>query len=260
MEKQQILSTRTSDDKPLKERFVQIFFSVMIFTIMTMLFTTLFIFYIYGFLHDRFPLSDKTAIQMERNLFWIMVLIILTLVLLIYAFFTSLRFIKAYRWEFTRLEQDLERSSLYDDLTGIHNRRGFLTLAEQQRKIATRKKTHLFLIFCDLEGLKEINDTLGRKAGDEALIQTAEILKKTFRESDIIGRIREDEFIILMVDTEKHGPGLLMERVRKVLNEFNAKVALPSKLSLSIGCAEHAPESSLSLEELVDCANANIYE
>ncbi|MBN1902120.1 GGDEF domain-containing protein [Candidatus Sumerlaeota bacterium] len=120
-------------------------------------------------------------------------------------------------------------------------------LAEQQRKIAARKKGSLILLYCNLDGLKEINDSRGYKAGDEALIQTANILRKTFRESDIIGRIGEDEFIILMVDTEKRGTRIITERIQKVLNEFNANVAFPPKLSLSIGFVEHDPERPLSL-------------
>ena len=90
-------------------------------------------------------------------------------------------------------EEKLREMSLMDDLTGLYNRRGFLTLATQQLKIAHRLKQGLALFYLDLDRMKWINDTLGHREGDRALIDTASILRNTFRASDIVARIGGDE-------------------------------------------------------------------
>ena len=85
--------------------------------------------------------------------------------------------------------------SLYDELTQLHNRRGFDVLAEQQLKIANRTRNRTLLLFADVDNMKLINDNFGHQEGDKALIDTANILKKSTRKSDIIARIGGDEFV-----------------------------------------------------------------
>ena len=104
-----------------------------------------------------------------------------------------------------RLEPELHTISLTDELTGLCNRRGFITLAGQQLKIAARTKKDMLLFFADLDKMKHINDTLGHQAGDIALVEAAAILKEVFRESDIMGRMGGDEFAILAIDTTEIG-------------------------------------------------------
>ncbi|MEW6066755.1 MAG: GGDEF domain-containing protein [Nitrospirota bacterium] len=72
-----------------------------------------------------------------------------------------------------QLENELRELSLRDELTGIYNRRGFFTLAESQLKLANRLKKEMLLVFADIDRMKKINDTLGHKGGDEAIIETA---------------------------------------------------------------------------------------
>ncbi len=91
--------------------------------------------------------------------------------------------------------------SLVDDLTGIYNRRGFSALAQQELKKANRIKRGMLLLFADVDDLKKINDSLGHQEGDLALIETANLLKETFREPDIIARIGGDEFVVLAAET-----------------------------------------------------------
>jgi len=88
-----------------------------------------------------------------------------------------------------RMEEALRTLSLVDDLTGLYNRRGFLTLAEQELKIANRMNRGMFLLFVDLDYLKEINDSYGHKEGDQSLIAVANVIKDTYRTPDIIARI-----------------------------------------------------------------------
>ncbi|MCX7766224.1 MAG: diguanylate cyclase, partial [Candidatus Sumerlaeia bacterium] len=119
------------------------------------------------------------------------------------------------------LEEELRALSLNDALTGLYNRRGFFTLAEQQLKIAQRTRQGLLLMFADLDGLKWINDHLGHQEGDRALVTVAKILKECFRSSDIIARLGGDEFAVLAVASRKEGTATILERLQKKIAEYN---------------------------------------
>ena len=150
--------------------------------------------------------------------------------------------------------------SLRDELTGLYNRRGFMTLAEQQLKVANRAKKGLLMIFADIDGMKDINDTLGHMQGDSALIDTAEILRKTFRESDIIARYGGDEFIILSIENTESGAELFENRLREHLEYHNKHESSTYTLSLSTGFARYDPENPLSIEDLLVEADHIMYD
>ena len=158
------------------------------------------------------------------------------------------------------LEEELRVMSLRDVLTGLYNRRGFLTLAEQQLKIASRMQKGMLMIFADLDGMKQINDTLGHQEGDRALIDIAQILKKTFRESDIIARHGGDEFVILSLETPEFGADLLVNRLGEHMHYHNRYESRPYSLSLSMGFARYDPENPMSLHELLVKADSMMYE
>lgn len=122
------------------------------------------------------------------------------------------------------LEERLHILSLTDELTGLYNRRGFFTLAEQQLKIANRLKKGPVLLSIDLDDLKWINDTFGHVEGDRALKETAHILRESFRDSDVMARIGGDEFVVLqLVDEDSGAAETLTERLQNNLEVFNAK-------------------------------------
>ena len=160
-----------------------------------------------------------------------------------------------------RAEEALKAMSLRDDLTGLYNRRGFLTLAGQELKIANRMKRRIFLLFTDLDDLKVINDTFGHLQGDQALIDTARIMKETFRDPDILARIGGDEFVILgIAAASETGPELLMKRLQKNLDLFNEKTDHPYQLSLSMGVVGYDPEHPVSIDNLLIQADNSMYE
>ena len=159
------------------------------------------------------------------------------------------------------LEDALHAISMTDDLTGLLNRRGFSTLAEQQIKIANRTKRGLLLVYTDLDGMKLINDTHGHREGDRALIETATLLREVFRESDIIGRLGGDEFAVLMTEDAGEFDGLLvLDRLQAAIRSRNARAAGRSLLSLSIGVQPYDPEHPCSLEKLIAQADLLMYE
>jgi diguanylate cyclase (GGDEF)-like protein/PAS domain S-box-containing protein len=156
--------------------------------------------------------------------------------------------------------QELRNQALVDGLTGLYNRRGFMFLAQQQLKLVNRNKTGMLLLFADFNNLKWINDTLGHHKGDLALIETANILKETFREPDIIARIGGDEFGVLAIGSRRDSAEMLISRLQANLDSHNAKGKRRYKLSLSMGIARYDPECPCSIDELLDKADTLMYE
>jgi len=159
-----------------------------------------------------------------------------------------------------RTEDMLRALLLIDELTGLYNRRGFLTLGQQQLKMANRTRRRMYLLFTDFDDLKWINDTFGHPEGDRALIEVANVLRKTFRESDIIARIGGDEFVVLAMETGGAGADVLAARLQENLRVCNAREGRCYKLSLSIGVARYDPENPCSIDELIAEADKLMYE
>jgi len=159
-----------------------------------------------------------------------------------------------------RMEETLRALALVDDLTSLYNRRGFLTLGQQQLKAANRAKRKMMLIFADFDGLKQINDAFGHPEGDRALIETADVLRETFRESDILARISGDEFVVLAIETDGLPAETLRARLKENLEARSARGDLRYKLSLSVGLARYDPEHPCSIDDLLTQADRAMYE
>jgi diguanylate cyclase (GGDEF)-like protein/PAS domain S-box-containing protein len=157
-------------------------------------------------------------------------------------------------------EEALKTLSLKDDLTGLFNRRGFFTVAEQSLKTAKRMGTEMMLFFGDLDNLKGINDTFGHNEGDQALVDTSQILKETFRESDIIARIGGDEFVILAMNSFETLAEKLINRFEQVLKNHPLQTKRPYTLSLSFGLACFDPQNPCSIDVLLAQADKIMYE
>ena len=156
--------------------------------------------------------------------------------------------------------EQLRSLSLRDELTGLDNRRGWLELASQGLRLARREKRNAAVIFADLNGMKQINDQYGHEEGDQALQDTAGVLKRACRQVDVIARLGGDEFVAFVLDFEESGLTALSGRVRNALSELNQSGTRPFFLSLSLGAAFSRPEDPESLEELLDRADAEMYE
>ncbi len=158
------------------------------------------------------------------------------------------------------MEEKLLTLSFTDDLTGLYNRRGFYTLVEQQLKMSVRERKGRCLIIADLDNLKDINDSMGHKEGDFFLLQTAILLKKSFRDSDIIARIGGDEFMVLVLEARKSGIQALTGRLERNIDEFNTQSGKSCRLSLSYGIAYFEPEHPTPIGELIARADTMLYE
>jgi diguanylate cyclase (GGDEF)-like protein len=164
-----------------------------------------------------------------------------------------------------RSAERMQTLSLSDELTGLHNRRGFFELAQQALKVARREQfaepdaeqAAMGLFFMDLDGLKRINDSVGHQAGDQALRDAAEVLRHTFRDSDILARIGGDEFVALAQVHGAHALDALSTRLREQLREFNNAHDRPYDIDLSVGMTLVDEES---LETMLARADAAMYE
>ena len=156
-------------------------------------------------------------------------------------------------------EEQLRALSLTDELTGLYNRRGLLTMGEHQLKLARRNKRRLLLMYADLDNMKRINDKFGHMEGDAALIEAADILRQVFRESDIIARIGGDEFVILAVESDGSQSNAMINRIHQRCILANLRKARPYVLAMSAGSAEFDPGQPTTLEELVAQADRAMY-
>lgn len=165
-----------------------------------------------------------------------------------------------YAVERHRLSSALRSLSLIDDLTGLYNRRGFADLGEQHLKLARRTARAVLLVFLDVDRLKTINDTLGHHVGDRALIKVADILRDTFRQSDIIARMGGDEFAVMALEASEENQVELLQRLRERVQEINERSRESYRLSVSVGTARFDGEGRTRLDDLLAEADREMYE
>ena len=158
-----------------------------------------------------------------------------------------------------RAEAALQSLSLIDELTGLYNRRGFLAVTEQHVAAIRRDNKVPTVVYADLDGLKEINDSYGHHEGDRALAGAAQILKETFRSSDILARLGGDEFVALAaIDRDEESESITV-RLQEQFRASNALRSRPYNLSVSVGVANFE-DDRYSIEELMAQADRAMYE
>jgi diguanylate cyclase (GGDEF)-like protein/PAS domain S-box-containing protein len=148
-----------------------------------------------------------------------------------------------------------------DILTGLANRGLFMELARNLRSLAIREGAALSLLFVDLDGFKQVNDTLGHEAGDRLLGSIANILEKNRRKNDIVGRYGGDEFVMCLYDVRSCRAA---EKIsRSIIHDIESVSALELDhliVSASIGQLYLASPGALSLEESLKAADEVMYE
>jgi diguanylate cyclase (GGDEF)-like protein/PAS domain S-box-containing protein len=159
-----------------------------------------------------------------------------------------------------RWERSIEALTLVDDLTGLYNRRGFTMFAAQQIRLAARTGQHVVIVSVDVDGLKAINDAFGHAEGDRAIVETAALLRRCFREADVIARFGGDEFVVLATETETHGAELALERLAESMALRNAAGGQAWPLGASFGWERVDPRTAPPLSDLLELADARMYE
>jgi diguanylate cyclase (GGDEF)-like protein len=166
-----------------------------------------------------------------------------------------------YARERHRLLEEIRSLSLSDALTGLNNRRGFYTMAEQRLQLLQRRGALCLLVFADVDGLKQANDTLGHEVGDSLIVEAAHVLRGSFRRTDLIARLGGDEFVVLVDDAQD-------EDVESVLTRLQEQIALRNAaaggrtphLSISAGALCFQASPTVALPELVAAADARMLQ
>ena len=162
-------------------------------------------------------------------------------------------------WRINSMETEIRNLSLRDELTGLCNLRGFTLLSEQAIRMAQRSRLPVSVLFIDLDNLKQINDSLGHDAGSACLVETASILKETFRETDVIGRVGGDEFAVVFNGSHV-AISIAAQRLRHASDLRNSESGRRFPISLSLGCVTAEEHAEQSLKELLTAADRAMYE
>jgi two-component system, cell cycle response regulator len=133
-----------------------------------------------------------------------------------------------------RLMEEKERMAVHDGLTDVYNR-GYLEIAiDRVVKDLERHGGEVSVLFVDVDGMKDVNDTYGHEAGDALLVELARLLTASCRASDVVARYGGDEFVVLMSETDDAGAAAVSRKVTAAIAASNA-AARPPHLRVSIG-------------------------
>ena len=153
-----------------------------------------------------------------------------------------------------------EALSVTDDLTHLYNSRYLNLVLRRETKRASRSGRPLSLLFIDLDGFKDVNDTHGHLFGSRALVEAAAVIRSSARETDVVSRFGGDEFALVLPDTGGEGAYAVGERIRERIaaHQFLAGDGLNIHLTVSVGVAT-LPDVANSSEELVQAADKAMY-
>ncbi|HEY6360107.1 MAG TPA: GGDEF domain-containing protein [Vicinamibacterales bacterium] len=156
--------------------------------------------------------------------------------------------------------QKAETLSVTDDLTRLYNSRYLNLVLRRETKRASRSGRPLSLLFLDLDGFKQVNDTYGHLAGSKALVEAAAVIRGCARETDVVARFGGDEFSLILPDTHRDGALAVAERIGERLRggRFLTGDGLSVQLTASIGVAT-LPDAAGSAEELIRAADTAMY-
>ncbi|MCR4813334.1 MAG: GGDEF domain-containing protein [Lachnospiraceae bacterium] len=156
----------------------------------------------------------------------------------------------------------LEGISKKDELTGINNRRGFLSDVETMFAESVKMKEepkYVLVGYADADGLKGVNDTFGHDEGDSLIVACANVLKETVEDRGVIGRMGGDEFAAMLFTSDEQLGEQLKERMESLIDSYNGKSEKPYKLSVSFGTFLFPYASDLKILGLLESADKQMY-
>src|SRR5579864_8092890 len=152
-----------------------------------------------------------------------------------------------------------ERLSLVDPLTDTFNRRYMDQVIAKDLSRAERQGINLVFLMIDINDFKSVNTKFGHITGDRVLVEVAQVLKRTFRASDIIIRFGGDEFLVMLADTDEKSSEHAIHRLQRQLERWNASTPIPGyHMSLSWGSAIYSKGSDL--KAVLEAADHKMYE
>jgi diguanylate cyclase (GGDEF)-like protein len=162
-------------------------------------------------------------------------------------------------WRVNGMEMQIRSLSLLDELTGLYNLRGFQFVADHALRQAQRSQTPFSVLFIDLDNLKKINDTLGHVIGSLMLNETGNMLRATFRDTDVLGRIGGDEFAVAGQFSQS-AITVATQRLKEAASARNAEPSKRFDIGFSIGCVTSDGSGRQTLAELLGKADAAMYQ
>jgi diguanylate cyclase (GGDEF)-like protein len=174
-------------------------------------------------------------------------------------FFSLLKKLNTSNAELAKLAEELQIMAMHDSLTGLPNRSLFQESLEHALSMAQRRRERVAVLFIDLDGFKEINDTHGHPSGDVVLKTVASRLLALVRKSDLVARLAGDEFMVLLNDASREKVNLV---AHKLISEISASIVISDctlAVTASIGIAVY-PESGTTAAEIMAKADAAMYQ
>ncbi|MGH7459034.1 MAG: diguanylate cyclase [Longimicrobiaceae bacterium] len=155
----------------------------------------------------------------------------------------------------------LRKLSITDGLTGLFNHRHVHELLHEEIERSKRTGESIAVVMADLDKFKEVNDSYGHPTGDVVLYETAEILRETAREIDMVGRYGGEEFIAILPDTDEEAAAHFAERVREGVEEHLYRdESTEISMTISSGVAAFPSEVVKSARELLKWSDDALYE
>lgn len=152
-----------------------------------------------------------------------------------------------------------QRLSMIDPLTDTFNRRYMDQVLEKDLKRADRLGIKLGFVMIDINNFKHVNTRFGHLVGDQVLVEVAQVLKQTFRASDIVMRYGGDEFLVMLNDTDEPQAALALDRLQKAVDKWNAAGRVPDyEMALSWGVAVYTKGATFN--DVLDAADRRMYE
>lgn len=159
-----------------------------------------------------------------------------------------------------RAEEKLKYFAAIDTLTGVYNRGMGLTFLENEMKAIRRKKESFSVCYIDVNGLKHVNDNFGHYEGDELLVLICKFIREVIREKDILCRLGGDEFFILLPNNKKEEAEEIIKKIILNIDIENEKRPRPYVISFSYGIVEVESDNNKSIDEIMQLADAKMYE
>lgn len=177
---------------------------------------------------------------------------------------TSIRFLEmtqkqnAYRQKLKEKNEVLNFIAIYDELTGVYNRRGIMEELVQFNRL--HRGQQAYLVFSDLDHLKEINDTYGHAEGDCAIRTTTGILKNITGKHGSIGRIGGDEFVSIFLADEKHDKDQYVQDIKQQCELYNTNSDKPYYVNISVGMVEFTCSEKVEFKDMLKRADDYLYQ
>ena len=159
-------------------------------------------------------------------------------------------------------EREFRNSELgtIDELTRISNRQGFISLAKNRIRLCSPEELPLSIVFFDLNNLTHINERFGNPEGDLALKAFSDLMRQSFRDSDVFARVGGDEFAVLLTNASNIFAAKIVKRFRSLVETDNREAIRGYDISFKDGIVSVTSESDYSVDELLQQADVQMYD